>query len=49
MKPPSLIKSSILARIGNTALIELRNIVPEGYARILIKVESENPTGSMKD
>ena len=40
---------SILERIGNTSLIALRRIVPHGHARILIKMECENPTGSMKD
>ena len=40
---------SILERIGNTSLIALRRIVPPGHARVLIKMESENPTGSMKD
>jgi cysteine synthase A len=43
------IHSSILERIGSTPLIELRAIVPEDSARVLIKLESENPTGSMKD
>ncbi len=43
------IRSSILDRIGNTPLIELESIVPEDCARILIKLESENPSGSMKD
>lgn len=43
------IHSSILERIGSTSLIELRSIVPGKGARILIKMESENPTGSMKD
>ncbi len=43
------IHSSILERIGSTPLLELRSIVPEKSARILIKIESENPTGSMKD
>lgn len=43
------ISSSMLERIGNTPLVELRSIVPEKSARILIKIESENPTGSMKD
>lgn len=41
--------SSILDRIGNTSLLELRNVVPPGCARILIKLEGENPTASMKD
>jgi cysteine synthase len=43
------IATSILDLIGGTPLLELRRIVPEGCARILVKVESENPTGSMKD
>lgn len=43
------IKGSILGRIGQSSLIELRHIVPEGCARILLKAEAENPTGSMKD
>jgi cysteine synthase A len=39
----------ILHRIGNTSLVALRNIVPESGARVLLKLEDENPTGSMKD
>ena len=35
--------------IGNTPLIALRNIVPSGSSRIIAKLESANPTGSMKD
>jgi cysteine synthase len=38
-----------LCCIGNTSLLGLRNIVPENGSRILLKLESENPTGSMKD
>ena len=41
--------NSILERIGNTSLLELRNIASTDHARILIKLESENPTGSIKD
>lgn len=41
--------SSVLETIGNTPLVELRSIVPAGYARIVAKVEGTNPTGSMKD
>ena len=44
--PPSL---NVLDAIGNTPLVELRRIVPEGAARVVIKLESSNPTGSMKD
>ncbi|HYC62420.1 MAG TPA: cysteine synthase family protein [Thermoanaerobaculia bacterium] len=39
----------ILECIGNTSLVALRNIAPTSGARILVKIESENPTGSMKD
>lgn len=39
----------ILQCIGNTTLLPLRNIVPRNGACILLKLESENPTGSMKD
>jgi len=39
----------ILQCIGNTSLLALRNIVAANGARILLKLESENPTGSMKD
>ena len=49
MTSQPMIEASILDRIGNTPLIELKNIVPRDCARILMKIESENPTGSMKD
>jgi cysteine synthase A len=39
----------ILNAIGNTPLVELRRIVPPGSARVVAKLESANPTGSMKD
>jgi len=35
--------------IGNTPLVELKRVVPPGRGRILVKLESQNPTGSMKD
>lgn len=40
---------SVLDAIGNTALVPLRKLVPAGAARVLVKLEWENPTGSMKD
>ncbi len=43
------INTSILNTIGNTPLLELTHIVPRDCARILVKLESANPTGSMKD
>jgi cysteine synthase A len=39
----------ILQAIGNTSLVRLRKVVPPGCAEILVKLEWENPTGSMKD
>lgn len=42
-------KQDILQRIGGTSLLALRTIAPPGGARILLKLEDENPTGSMKD
>jgi cysteine synthase len=39
----------ILQAIGNTSLVRLRKIVPSNGAEILVKLEWENPTGSMKD
>ncbi|MGE0116911.1 MAG: PLP-dependent cysteine synthase family protein [Dongiaceae bacterium] len=43
------IDASVLRRIGGTPLLALGRILPEGCARILIKLEGANPTGSMKD
>jgi len=40
---------TILDCIGDTPLLALRKIAPASGARILLKLESENPTGSMKD
>jgi cysteine synthase A len=40
---------TILETIGGTRLVPLRRLVPEESARVLIKLEYENPTGSMKD
>jgi len=39
----------ILRAIGNTSLVRLSKIVPKGSAEIRIKLEWENPTGSVKD
>ena len=40
---------SILQAVGNTSMVQLQRVVPEGCARIVAKLEWENPTGSMKD
>jgi cysteine synthase A len=39
----------IAESVGKTPLVELRRVVPDGHARLLVKVEGQNPTGSMKD
>ncbi len=48
-KNPETAGASILESIGNTSLVKLRHIVPDDHADIYLKLESENPTGSMKD
>ena len=39
----------MLDLVGNTPLIRLRRVVPEGSAEVLAKMESLNPAGSVKD
>ena len=39
----------ILESIGNTSLVQLRKVVPPDCADIFVKLEWENPTGSVKD
>jgi len=41
--------SNILQAIGKTSLVQLRRVVPPDCAKIFVKLEWENPTGSMKD
>jgi cysteine synthase A len=43
------IPDGALGGIGNTPLVSLQHVVPPGSARILVKLEWANPTGSMKD
>ncbi|MGE5092036.1 MAG: PLP-dependent cysteine synthase family protein, partial [Bacillota bacterium] len=43
------VSRSVLEAIGHTPLVELRRVVPPGCARIFVKLEGQNPTGSMKD
>lgn len=40
---------NVLSAIGNTSLVRLRRVVSEGCAEVWVKLESENPTGSLKD
>jgi cysteine synthase A len=39
----------ILDAIGNTSMVRLRRVVPPWCADVFVKLEWENPTGSMKD
>ena len=39
----------MLDLVGNTPLVRLRRVIPEGSAEVLGKVESLNPAGSIKD
>lgn len=39
----------ILHAIGNTSIVRLRRVVPPDCAGVFVKLEWENPTGSMKD
>jgi cysteine synthase A len=41
--------ADILRAIGNTSLVQLRRVVPVGCADVFVKLEWENPTGSLKD
>lgn len=45
----SILARSILGCIGGTRLLPLQHLVPQTSAKILLKLETENPTGSMKD
>jgi cysteine synthase len=46
---PVAARPGILQAIGHTPLVALGRLVPAGSARVLLKLESANPTGSMKD
>jgi len=39
----------LLHAIGNTSMVRLRKVVPPQCADVLVKLEWENPTGSVKD
>ena len=43
------VADNVLEAIGNTPLVRLKRVVPPGSARVLVKLEWANPTGSMKD
>jgi cysteine synthase A len=43
------IYDSITQLIGNTPLVRLNRVVPEGAAEVVVKIESFNPLSSVKD
>ena len=45
----SKINHTTLQTIGNTPIVQLRNVLPQNSADVLIKLEYFNPTGSYKD
>lgn len=47
-RPPASVRS-VLDAIGETPLVELSRLAPEGCARVYVKLEYYNPTGSYKD
>ncbi len=49
MPLPNQVAANTLELIGNTPVVEFVRVVPEGAARVLGKLESMNPGGSVKD
>ena len=45
----ALLRHPLLARIGETPLVELQRIPAGGGPRVFVKLESSNPGGSVKD
>jgi cysteine synthase A len=42
-------RTGVLSAIGRTPLLQLARLAPPGGARVFLKWEGANPTGSMKD
>ena len=40
---------SVLELIGGTPLLALNHVIEPGSARVLVKMENRNPSGSVKD
>ena len=49
LPPLDLPAASILDLIGRTPMVEIRRLNPNPRVKILAKLESFNPTGSIKD
>src|ERR1700732_5209918 len=48
-RPRGGLSSDIVQSIGNTPLVEMSRLSPKPGVRIWAKLESHNPTGSVKD
>lgn len=48
LSPPPPVEFALNA-IGNTRVVRLRHVVPDGSAQVFVKLEYFNPTGSYKD
>src|ERR1035438_1569693 len=46
---PMTVKGSVLELIGNTPMVDISELSPNPDVRILIKLEGQNPGGSVKD
>jgi cysteine synthase A len=42
-------RMDVLDAIGNTSMVRLRRVLPSNGASVLVKLEWENPSGSLKD
>ena len=49
MRAGEEIADSVLDLVGNTPLVRLHRVTPEGSAEVLVKLDSLNPGGSIKD
>jgi cysteine synthase A len=49
MPSRTLIVDSVLSLIGSTPMVRLRRLRPASSAEVLVKLESANPAGSVKD
>ncbi len=49
MAAPPLVVDSVLDTIGNTPVVKLSRVIPDGSADVFVKIEGGNPTGSYKD
>ncbi len=47
--PDVSLDRGVLAGVGSTPMVALTRVVPSSGCRVLLKLESANPTGSMKD